>query len=68
VVEESKWIISMVINIKKDQRIRILIDYQDLNVVCVIEPFITPFTEEILERVAGCEIYSFTDGFSGYHH
>ncbi|KAH9321985.1 hypothetical protein KI387_016624 [Taxus chinensis] len=66
-VEESKWIIPMVISIKKDGRIRIYVDYRDLNVVCVINPFPTPFTEEILEGMARCKIYSFTDGFSGYH-
>ncbi|KAH9296608.1 hypothetical protein KI387_040196, partial [Taxus chinensis] len=66
-VEESEWISPMVISIKKDGRIRICVDYRDLNAVCVIDPFPTPFTEEILEGVAGHEIYSFTDGFSGYH-
>ncbi|KAH9300525.1 hypothetical protein KI387_012108, partial [Taxus chinensis] len=29
-------------------------------------PFPKPFTKEILEGVAGPEIYSFTDGLSGY--
>lgn len=67
VVEELEWISLMVINIKKDGWIRICVDYRELNVVCVIDPFPTPFTEEILEGVTGCEIYSFTDGFLGYH-
>ena len=30
-------------------------------------PFLTPFTDEVLENVGGQEAYSFTDGFSGYH-
>jgi hypothetical protein len=33
----------------------------------VHDPFPTPFTDEVLEQVAGKEAYSFTDGFSGYH-
>jgi hypothetical protein len=33
----------------------------------VHDPFPTPFTDEVLEQVAGKESYSFTDGFSGYH-
>ncbi|KAH9295022.1 hypothetical protein KI387_038610, partial [Taxus chinensis] len=41
--------------------------YMELNAACVTDPFLMPFTEEILEGVAGREIYSFTDGFSGYH-
>ena len=32
------------------------------------DPFLTPFTDEVLENVGGQEAYSFTDGFSGYHH
>ncbi|KAH9330126.1 hypothetical protein KI387_002234 [Taxus chinensis] len=66
-MEESDWINLMVINIKKDGWIRISVDYRELNAVCVINPFPTPFIEEILEGVARHEIYSFTDGFSGYH-
>ncbi|KAH9315426.1 hypothetical protein KI387_024053, partial [Taxus chinensis] len=66
-MEESKWISPMVISIKKDGRIRICVDYRELNVVCIIDPSPTPFIKEILEGVVGCEVYSFTDGFLGYH-
>ena len=31
------------------------------------DPFLTPFTDEVLECLGGQEAYSFTDGFSGYH-
>ncbi|KAH9306759.1 hypothetical protein KI387_011163, partial [Taxus chinensis] len=66
-VEESKWVSPVLINIKKYGRIWIFLDYMEMNVACLIDPFPTPFTEEILEGVARCEIYSFTDEFSGYH-
>lgn len=39
----------------------------ELNKACDHDPFPTPFTEDILESVAGREVYSLTDGFSGYH-
>ncbi|KAH9311780.1 hypothetical protein KI387_026815, partial [Taxus chinensis] len=65
-LDELEWVSPMVISIKKDGKIRICVDYMELNVTCVTDPFPTPFTEEIL-GVAGCEIYLFTDGFSGYH-
>ena len=32
------------------------------------DPFLTPFIDEVLEGVGGQEMYSFTDGFFGYHH
>ena len=38
-----------------------------LNDACLNDPFPTPFTDEVLENVGGHEVYSFNDGFSGYH-
>jgi hypothetical protein len=32
------------------------------------DPFPTPFMDEVLENFREDEAYSFTDGFSGYHH
>jgi hypothetical protein len=43
------------------------VDYKSLNSACVHDPFPTPFSDEVLDQVAGNEAYSFTDGFSGYH-
>jgi len=38
-----------------------------LNDACIHDPFLTPFTDEVLDNVGGKEAYSFTDGFSRYH-
>ena len=38
-----------------------------LNDAFLHDPFPTPFTYEVLDNVGGQEVYSFTDGFSGYH-
>ena len=38
-----------------------------MNNACVHDPFPTPFIDEVLEGVGGQEMYSFMDGFSGYH-
>jgi hypothetical protein len=38
-----------------------------LNDACLHDPFPTPFTDEVLENVGAHEVYSFTNGFSGYH-
>jgi hypothetical protein len=66
-VEESEWIIPMVVQDKKTGGIRICIDLRKLNDACLHDPFPMPFTDEVLENVGGQEAYSFTDGFSGYH-
>ena len=38
-----------------------------LNDASLHDPFSTPFIDEVLEGVGGHEIYSFMDGFLGYH-
>ena len=47
--------------------IRIYVDLRKLNDAYLHDPFPTPFTDEVLDNVGGQEVYSFTDGFSGYH-
>ena len=69
VVEESEWVSPMVVQDKKTKgEIRICVDLRKLNDASVHDPFPTPFTDEVLDNVGGQEVYSFTDGFSGYHH
>lgn len=67
-VEESEWISPMIIQEKKTAgEIRIFVDLRKLNDACLHDPFTTPFLDEVLENIGGQEIYSFTNGFSGYH-
>ena len=47
--------------------IRICVDLRKLNDACLHDPFPTPFIDDVLDNVGGQEIYSFTDGFLGYH-
>jgi hypothetical protein len=66
-VEELEWIIPMVVQDKKTGEIRICVYLRKLNDPCLHDPFPTPFTDEVLDNVGGQEVYSFTNGFSGYH-
>jgi hypothetical protein len=66
-VEESEWMSPMVVQEKKQGEIRICVDLRKLNDACLHDPFPTPFIDEVLENVGGHKVYSFTDGFSGYH-
>ena len=66
-IEESEWISPMVVQDKKTGEIRICVDLRKLNDACVHDPFLTPFIDEVLEGVGGQEMYSFTNGFSGYY-
>ena len=42
-------------------------DLRKLNDACIHDPFLTPFTDEVLDNVGGQEAYSFTHEFLGYH-
>ena len=67
-VEESEWISPIVIQDKKEKgEVKICFDLRKLNDSCFHDPFPTPFMDEVLESIGGKEMYSFTDGFSGYH-
>jgi hypothetical protein len=57
----------MVVQDKKAGEIRTCVDLRKLNYACLHDQFPTPFTNEVLDNVGGHEVYSFTDGFSGYH-
>jgi hypothetical protein len=67
-VEESEWISPMVVQEKKQVGIIICVDLRKLNDACLHDPFPTSFIDEVLENVGCQEAYSFTYGFSGYHH
>ena len=43
------------------------IDYTDLNKHCPKVPFDLPWTDEVIDSTAGCELLSFLDCYSGYH-
>ena len=67
-VEESEWVSPMVVQDKKTKGgIKICVDLRKLNDASVHDPFPTPFIDEVLDNVGGKELYSFIDGFSGYH-
>ena len=67
-IEESEWINPIVIQDKKTTgEVRICVDLMKLNDACLHNPFPTSFTDEVLESIGGKEMYSFTNGFYGYH-
>ena len=52
---------------QENQEFRIYFNLIKLNDACMHDPFLTPFTDKVLEEVGDQEMYSFTNGFSGYH-
>ena len=50
-IEESEWIIPMVVQDKKIDEVHSCIDLRKLNDACMHDAFPTPFTDEVLEGV-----------------
>ena len=56
-VEESKWIVPMVVQDKKTiGEVCIYVNQINMNDACLDDSFSTPFTHEVLESVMGQEI------------
>ena len=66
-VEITDWVSPMVIVKKKNGKLRVCIDYRKLNQSTQKDHFPLPFINTILEEVAGHELYTFMDGYSGYN-
>ena len=68
-IDQSKWTSPMVVQPKKHDptKLRICVDFRDLNKVKLTNQFPTPYADEILNEVTGHECHSFTNGFSGYN-
>ena len=71
-VTNTEWVSSIVVVPKKvgadgKFKIRICQDFRKLNAVTQKDYFPLPFTDIILDHVAGREVMSFLDGFSGYN-
>ena len=65
--DRETWLSPIVVVPKKNGKIRVCVDYRKLNAATMTDAFPLPFTDGVLDAVAGHEVYSFLDGFSGYN-
>jgi hypothetical protein len=66
-VETTEWVFPMVLALKKNDKLRVCVNYKVLNKVTKKDRYPLPFCEEILEEVAGHKMYTFGNGYRGYH-
>jgi hypothetical protein len=52
---------------KKIGKLKVFVNYKALNKTTKKDHYPLPFCEEILEKVVGHEMYTFRDGYRGYH-
>jgi hypothetical protein len=65
-VKYPKWISSIVPVKKKNGKLRICVDFRDLNKACPKDDFLVPLSEILIYSTMCYEIFYFKDGFSGY--
>ena len=62
-----EWLANPVLVLKKNNKWRMSIDYTSLNKACPKDPFALPRIDQVIDSMAGCELLSFLDAYSGYH-
>ena len=67
VVYYPEWLANVVPVSKKDGRVKIYVNYRDLNKACPKDDFPLPHIDVLIDNAATCAIYSFMDGFFGYN-
>ncbi|RVW53505.1 Retrovirus-related Pol polyprotein from transposon 297 [Vitis vinifera] len=66
VVEYPEWLANVVPIPKKDGKVRVCVDFQDLNKASPKNDFPLPHIDMLVDSTAGHLMLSFMDGFSGY--
>ena len=66
-VEYPTWLANAVPVPKKDGRVRVCVDYRDLNKASPKDDFPLPHIDVLVDSAAKAAMYSFMDGFSGYN-
>lgn len=64
--EHPEWLVNIVPVEEKNGKIRVCIDFRDLNETCPKDYFALPIIEVLRENTCEYEWISFLDGFSGY--
>jgi len=66
-VHHPEWLANLVIIPKVNGKLRICIDYTNLNKACPKDPYQLPRIDQIVASTSGCDLLSFLDAYSGFH-
>ena len=67
VVEYPEWLANVVPVPKKDDKVRVCVDFRDLNKSSPKDDFPLPHIDLLVDSTVGHSMLSFMDGFSGYN-
>ena len=65
--EYPQWLANIVPVPKKDGKVRMCVDYRDLNKASPKDDFPLPHIDMLVDSTAKFKVFSFMDGFSGYN-
>jgi hypothetical protein len=66
-VETTKWGSPMVLALKKNGNLKVCVNYKTLNKITKKDRYPLSFCEKILEELVGHKMYTFRNGYRGYH-
>ena len=66
-VKYSEWLANVVLVPNKNGKMRMCIDFTDLNKACKKDPFPLPRIDASVDKAARYQRFSLLDCFSGYH-
>ena len=67
VIEYPSWLANIVPVPKANGKVRMCVDYRDLNRACPKDDFPLPNIDLIVDNTANHALKSFVDGFAGYN-
>jgi len=67
VAQFPKWVANIVPVPKKDGKVQMCVDYQDLNRASPKDNFPLPYIDVLLDNTVNFALFSFMDGFLGYN-
>ena len=62
-----QWVTNIVLVLKKDGKVRMCVDYRDLNRTSPKDNFSLPHINMLVDNIAKHSLFSFMDEFSGYN-
>jgi hypothetical protein len=66
-VHHLVWLANPIIIPKANGKLRMCIDYTNLNKACPKDPYPLPRIDQIVDSTSGCDLVSFLDAYSGFH-
>ncbi len=66
-IKEATWLSPIVTIPKKNDKLKIYINFKKLNVTTKKDPYPSPFIDEVLNTIIGHEAYFFLNGYLEYH-